>query len=633
MFEILSYSKSRRIIPGNTFPSTIVIIRNNQIKLTEKKFEDFYAAILGLVEKKINSKDLLSLRYICNSNLNNEEGMLDGILVLLEVVVKIIGFPSCNPAKRLSKKNDDEELIYQLTFEEIDDEASYVLPILKFFFNWLSGMEKNENQTSEFSLYFDKFIKKISSNAPKGVNTLKLIEAAISLDIPCRRVASNTFQFGWGSKSRWLDSSFTDKTSAISANISRNKISTTHYLSKLGFPTPRNFLVKSLDNAINCANKLGFPVVVKAVDLDRGVGVFCDLKNEIEVARAYEKTKKYTSNIMVEEYIQGRDYRLQVCNGEVYWAIERQSPRVVGDGESNINQLIEKFNNERLIKNEQSETQLPVIIFNEDMHEYLMHNGYSLESIPEEGTVVKLRAANNITGGGSLIPVLDIAHDDNFQLAIEITKFLRLDVAGIDLIIPDIQKSWKTQKIAILEVNAKPQISGDRHKKLLKKLISGNGRIPIILFIGSLPESKMHQKIINFANMRKLKFGMISKNTIWSNLEKKDRSASDLFINTLNLISDPTIDAIFINMSLDFHLPLPIPIDKFDAIVLSDKLKENHSDNEIKERSKNLEKYSELLITLNVDDHFLIDIPEEKKLNIINMNETEFIKYIAQFFD
>ncbi|MFQ5975612.1 MAG: acetate--CoA ligase family protein, partial [Candidatus Hydrothermarchaeales archaeon] len=92
-------------------------------------------------------------------------------------------------------------------------------------------------------------------------------------------------------------------------------------LKAYGIKTNRNFLAKNVDDAVESALKLGFPVVMKIVSpeiihkTDVG-GVKVNLKNEEEVRSAYEAMIKAARNrypdaniegILMEEMIQGTE--------------------------------------------------------------------------------------------------------------------------------------------------------------------------------------------------------------------------------------------------------------------------------------------------------------------------------------
>jgi hypothetical protein len=73
------------------------------------------------------------------------------------------------------------------------------------------------------------------------------------------------------------------------------------------------------------------------------------------------------------------------------------------------------------------------------------------------------------------------AHPDNLELALKATAALRLDVAGVDLLLPDIARSYQETGGVICEVNAKPQFSsGLAHRDILQQLLPHQGRIPVV---------------------------------------------------------------------------------------------------------------------------------------------------------
>jgi hypothetical protein len=74
---------------------------------------------------------------------------------------------------------------------------------------------------------------------------------------------------------------------------------------------------------------------------------------------------------------------------------------------------------------------------------------------------------------------------------------LRLDLAGVDLLVPDIARSWRETGGGICEVNAQPQLSGHLPRSLLPKLVSRRGRIPVVVLIG-LPDGwNARQGVVN----------------------------------------------------------------------------------------------------------------------------------------
>jgi D-alanine-D-alanine ligase-like ATP-grasp enzyme len=69
------------------------------------------------------------------------------------------------------------------------------------------------------------------------------------------------------------------------------------------------------------------PVVVKPVDTEGGKEVHVYLTTESEVRHAAEAVLSCSKGILVEKYVEAKDYRLQVLNRQVYWAVERVPSR------------------------------------------------------------------------------------------------------------------------------------------------------------------------------------------------------------------------------------------------------------------------------------------------------------------
>jgi cyanophycin synthetase len=327
--------------------------------------------------------------------------------------------------------------------------------------------------------------KRFRPLAPSGVNTLRFLQVAHEMGIPWRHVANNVYQFGWGSRSRWLDSSFTDETSTISASLARDKVASAKVLRVAGLPVPRHQLVASAEQAVQVADALGYPVVVKPANLDGGAGVMAGLLDALAVTQAVAVAAKHSKRILVEEFVQGEDYRIRICKGDVIGAVIRKAAAVVGDGGRSVRALIERTNAERSIRIQPldvtREHGTKPIVIDEEVLSWLRAQGMTLDSVVPRGHAVRLRGAANVNLGGTTWDVTQQAHPDNLELAVRAAAALRLDVAGVDLLLPDIAQSWKTTGGAVCEVNAQPQFtSGSAHRKVLERLVHQRGRIPVI---------------------------------------------------------------------------------------------------------------------------------------------------------
>jgi cyanophycin synthetase len=378
--------------------------------------------------------------------------------------------------------------------------------ILSQFAQWfvkLHAVKDQQRLLEVVNKELPKVIKTLKRLAPTGSNIPHFLAAAAELNIPVMEVAGRTLQFGHGKKNRWLDSSFTDQTPYLSAVIARNKVWTAKVLRSAGIPVASHALVNNVDQAVKVAKKLGFPVVVKPADLDGGLAVAAGLGSPEEVSQAFESAAKRSKNILVEKHIAGRDYRLNIFQGELLWAIERVPAGVVGDGKHCVRELLDIVNSDER-RGEGVHAKLKKIALDKEALDLLSANNKTPDSVLESGEYVPLRRIANVAAGGMPVSVMGRVHWDNVRLAIRSAAALGLDIAGVDLLMPDISRSWMDVGCAVCEVNGQPQLgsvtSAHVYKEVLAKLIDGDGRIPITLIQGGGSQGSSEAVVAAYAS-------------------------------------------------------------------------------------------------------------------------------------
>ncbi|HEY9844789.1 MAG TPA: cyanophycin synthetase, partial [Candidatus Caenarcaniphilales bacterium] len=86
----------------------------------------------------------------------------------------------------------------------------------------------------------------------------------------------------------------------------------------------------------------------------------------------------------------------------------------------------------------------------------LAQQGYSLQTILSAGEVCYLRATANLSTGGIAVDRTDDIHPENIWIAERAAKIIGLDIAGIDIVTPDIAQPLRESGGVIVEVNAAP---------------------------------------------------------------------------------------------------------------------------------------------------------------------------------
>jgi cyanophycin synthetase len=307
----------------------------------------------------------------------------------------------------------------------------------------------------EFATARDELIR-FTQRRALGPSTAALVRAAEERDIPWLRLNHQSLvQLGHGRFQKRIQATITSETRHISVEIASDKEETNRILGDLGLPVPQQRLVYSDEEAAVAAQKIGFPVVVKPYNGNHGRGVSLDLEDGPHVREAFKKAREHSRAVIVESFVTGHDYRLLVVNGQLIAAAERVPGHVVGDGRHSVAELVEITNQDprRGIGHEKVLTRLEL---DHQAERCLADRGYTRDTVPPEGEVVRLRLTGNLSTGGTAIDVTDQVHPDNVEMAVRAIKAIGLDVGGVDFISPDITQSYREVGGAICELNAAP---------------------------------------------------------------------------------------------------------------------------------------------------------------------------------
>ncbi len=291
-----------------------------------------------------------------------------------------------------------------------------------------------------------------------GPSTQAILDEAIARDIPWQRLNSGSLvQLGHGVLQQRIRATMTSLTGSLAVDIASDKELTNRLLSAAGLPVPTSEVVRTADDAVRQARRIGYPVVLKPLDGNHGRGVAINLTSEDEVrgafTEAYDQSRR--GDVLVESFITGKDYRVLVVGGNMVAIAERVPAHVIGDGVTSVAGLVERTNADprRGVGHEKVLTRIDVT---DAAVELVRAQGFEMGDVPPRGEMVKLALTGNMSTGGISIDRTFEAHPDNVDIAEEAARVVGLDIAGIDFLCPDITQPVRETGGAICEVNAAP---------------------------------------------------------------------------------------------------------------------------------------------------------------------------------
>jgi glutamate--cysteine ligase/gamma-glutamylcysteine synthetase len=253
----------------------------------------------------------------------------------------------------------------------------------------------------------------------------------------------------------------TSKDSYISPLIMENKVVTKKVLAEKGFRVPKGYEVSSLEKAVQKFNYVrNKPIVIKPKSTNFGLGITI-FKNGTDSLENYSKAVNFAlkedKDILIEEFIEGTEYRFFVIEGKTEAVLLRVPANVVGDGRHSIRELVE-MKNANPLRGDAKKTPLKKIELGEIEHLQLAEQGLNFESILENNEVAYLRENSNISTGGDSVDMTDEVHESYKKLAVDISNAMMAKVCGVDLIIPDIKKECNSDNYGVIEANFNPMM-------------------------------------------------------------------------------------------------------------------------------------------------------------------------------
>lgn len=283
------------------------------------------------------------------------------------------------------------------------------------------------------------------------------IGAVLLVDPECKFVGHITFKNG---KKTVFRSTQFNINGFGAAEIAKDKGCSSFLLKHFGYKVPegKTFFseqlcqkistLRNIDDGFNYAKELGFPVIVKPLNLSQG-RLVTKVHNKREYYQVAKKILQITSGFIVERFHAGNDYRILVLDEEVIIAYQRIPLFILGDGKSTVWELLQR---KQLLLNKNGRKIIDLEDFR--INKKLQRQKLTFDSVVPKDTPVYLLDNANLSSGGEAIDLTESIHADFQKLAINIAKDMGLRLVGVDIITNDITKPMVDY--ILIEVNGSP---------------------------------------------------------------------------------------------------------------------------------------------------------------------------------
>ncbi|MBI4232203.1 glutamate--cysteine ligase [Candidatus Peregrinibacteria bacterium] len=252
----------------------------------------------------------------------------------------------------------------------------------------------------------------------------------------------------------------TSRDSYITYLIMENKEVSKQVLSENGISVPKGGFFESQEKALAAYGDFSkIKIAVKPTLTNFGIGIsFVEPGKPEAYAAAVKEAFKHGETVIVEEFIEGEEYRFLVINYKTLSVLNRIPANVTGDAKHTISQLIDiknadpkfyKFFNDYTLKKGEAEKA------------YLKSQGLSMSSVPKKGQRVFTRRNSNVATGGDPIDMTDLIPQKFKEIAERAARTVEARICGVDMVIrEDAQGAQSESKndYSILEINYNPAL-------------------------------------------------------------------------------------------------------------------------------------------------------------------------------
>lgn len=239
-----------------------------------------------------------------------------------------------------------------------------------------------------------------------------------------------------------------------------NKVVTKKILSENGIRVAKGesySTIEELKDKYNLYKQKRIIIKPKCTNFGIGITIFKTEFSEIDFFNALEIAFSKDKGILIEEFLEGKEYRIFVLDGKVQGVLHRVPANVKGDGVLDISQLV-KEKNKDILRGKNYRTPLEKINLGKEEEIFLSGQNLDFNYIPKKDEIVFLRENSNISTGGDSIDFTDDIDITYKNIAIKSAHAVNAKICGVDMMIKDIKNKADDTNYGVVELNFNPAI-------------------------------------------------------------------------------------------------------------------------------------------------------------------------------
>ncbi len=284
-------------------------------------------------------------------------------------------------------------------------------------------------------------------------------DAAVELGASARQLAASVLEIEADSSTTRVRGQTTPYADEVSCHIASDKLLSYRLFVEAGLPVPTHCAIddRGMANAGVIAAAGGWPLLVKPVHGRGGAGITGEIRSPSQLRRALLAAGRFDRRVLLEHQIDGDSFRILVLDDAVLDILRRGRPVVIGDGRSQLGDLILAEEERRISANDA--TGLKPLLTDLDCVFTLRRAGWRLRDVLPKGQTVAFKTATNATPATQTVVLSRPYPPGLVDAAVRAARAVGVRLGGVDIVTPNPHEALNATGGAVLEVNPVPALT------------------------------------------------------------------------------------------------------------------------------------------------------------------------------